>query len=172
MMKKIIVYSCLFVAILLNATSIQAQEVNDNSNFVASQDSTEQKVFDVAEQMPSFPGGQAALFAFLAKTIKYPVEAEENNIQGRVIVTFIVERDGTINDVTVAKSVDPSLDREAVRVVKNMPNWIPGKQNGETIRVKYTVPVTFRLQPAKILKDPKQQSGKKWTGKPLTPWNK
>ena len=106
----------------------------------------ETKVFDVVEVMPSFPGGQAALFEWLSKNIKYPVVAEENGVQGRVIVTFVVERNGSITDVQVAKSVDPSLDKEAVRVVKAMPHWIPGKQNGSAVRVKFTVPVTFRLQ--------------------------
>ena len=106
----------------------------------------ETKVFDVVEQMPSFPGGDAELMKFLHDHIKYPVVAEENGVQGRVVCTFVVERDGSITDVRVIKSVDPSLDKEAVRVVKSMPKWIPGKQNGSAVRVKYTVPVTFRLQ--------------------------
>ena len=106
----------------------------------------ETKVFDVVEQMPSFPGGDAELMKFLSTHIKYPVVAEENGIQGRVIATFVVERDGSISDVKVVKSVDPSLDKEAIRVLKSMPKWIPGKQNGSAVRVKYTVPVTFRLQ--------------------------
>ena len=106
----------------------------------------ETKVFDVVEEMPQFPGGPNALFEYLSKNIKYPVVAEENGVQGRVIVTFVVERDGSITDVKVVKSVDPSLDKEAQRVVKSMPHWIPGKQNGSAVRVKYTVPVTFRLQ--------------------------
>ena len=84
----------------------------------------ESKVFDVVEEMPQFPGGPSALFEYLSKNIKYPVVAEENGVQGRVIVTFV----------------------EAQRVVKSMPHWIPGKQNGSAVRVKYTVPVTFRLQ--------------------------
>jgi protein TonB len=106
----------------------------------------ETKVFDVVEQMPSFPGGPAALMQYLSSNIKYPVVAEENGVQGRVVCTFVVEKDGSITDVRVIKSVDPSLDKEAVRVVKGMPKWIPGKQNGSAVRVKYTVPVTFRLQ--------------------------
>ena len=106
----------------------------------------ETKVFDVVEQMPSFPGGPSALMQYLSSNIKYPVVAEENGVQGRVVCTFVVERDGSITDVRVVKSVDPSLDKEAVRVVKSMPKWIPGKQNGSAVRVKYTVPVTFRLQ--------------------------
>ena len=104
------------------------------------------EVLKAVEEMPQFPGGPSALFEYLSKNIKYPVVAEENGVQGRVIVTFVVERDGSITDVKVVKSVDPSLDKEAQRVVKSMPHWIPGKQNGSAVRVKYTVPVTFRLQ--------------------------
>ena len=104
------------------------------------------KVFDVVEEMPSFPGGNGALMSYLNSNVKYPVVAQENGVQGRVIISFVVERDGSISDVKVARSVDPSLDREAQRVVKSMPRWTPGKQNGQTVRVKYTVPVVFRLQ--------------------------
>lgn len=104
------------------------------------------KVFDVVEEMPHFPGGPAALQAFLSSNTKYPVVAQENGVQGRVIVSFVVERDGSITDVRVVRSVDPSLDREASRVVRSMPRWSPGKQNGSTVRVKYTVPVVFRLE--------------------------
>lgn len=106
----------------------------------------ENKVFDVVEQMPSFPGGPSALMQYLSSNIKYPVVAQENGVQGRVVVSFVVERDGSITDVQVARSVDPSLDREAQRVVRSMPKWIPGKQNGQAVRVKYNVPVAFRLQ--------------------------
>ncbi len=104
------------------------------------------KVFEVVEQMPSFPGGNAALMEYLGKNVKYPVVAQENGVQGRVVVSFVVERDGSITDVTVVRSVDPSLDKEAARVVASMPKWIPGKQNGSAVRVKYNVPVSFRLQ--------------------------
>ena len=106
----------------------------------------ENKVFDVVEQMPSFPGGMGALMSWLSQNIKYPVIAAENGVHGRVIVQFVVEKDGSITDVKVAKSVDPSLDKEAARVVSAMPKWTPGKQNGSAVRVKYTVPVTFKLQ--------------------------
>ena len=106
----------------------------------------EEKVFDVVEQMPSFPGGNTALMKFLNENIHYPVVAQENGDQGRVVVSFVVERDGHITDVQIARSVDPSLDKEAQRVVKSMPKWIPGKQNGSAVRVKFNVPVSFRLQ--------------------------
>lgn len=104
------------------------------------------KVFDVVEQMPSFPGGNGALMAWLSKNINYPAAAAENGIQGRVIVAFVVEPNGSISNVKVVRSVDPSLDREAASVVSRMPKWNPGKQNGQEVRVKYNVPVTFKLQ--------------------------
>ncbi len=103
-------------------------------------------VFVVVESMPSFPGGDAALFKYLNDNIKYPVIAQESGIQGRVICQFVVNRDGSIVDIEVVRSVDKSLDAEAIRVIKNMPKWTPGKQRGKTVRVKYTLPVNFRLQ--------------------------
>ena len=106
----------------------------------------ETKVFTVVEQMPMFPGGDAALMSYLANNIHYPTVAAENGVQGRVVVGFVVERDGSITDVRILRGVDPSLDREAMRVVKSMPRWTPGKQNGSAVRVKYQVPVAFRLQ--------------------------
>ena len=105
-----------------------------------------EEVFGIVEQMPSFPGGQAKLMDYLSENIHYPEALAESCVQGRVIITFVVEKDGSISNVKVAKSLDPLLDAEAVRVVSGMPKWIPGKQNGVTYRVKYTIPVTFRLQ--------------------------
>ena len=97
--------------------------------------------------MPEFPGGQEALFAYLAQNVKYPVVAIENNIQGRVIVQFAVAKDGKIEDAEVVRSGgDPSLDKEALRVIKAMPKWQPGRLRGKPVRVKYTVPVNFRLK--------------------------
>ena len=122
------------------------KDIADLKQVVTQAEPEPEKVFDMVEQMPQFPGGDAALFEYLSTHIKYPTIAEENGVQGRVIVTFVVERDGSITDVKVFKSVDPSLDKEASRVVAGMPKWIPGKQNGSAVRVKYTVPVTFRLQ--------------------------
>ena len=103
-------------------------------------------VFMVVESMPSFPGGDAALFKYLSDNIKYPVIAQESGIQGRVICQFVVNRDGSIVDIEVVRSVDRSLDAEAIRVISGMPKWSPGKQRGKTVRVKYTLPVNFRLQ--------------------------
>ena len=102
-------------------------------------------VFDVVEEMPQYPGGPQELFKFLSENVQYPAEAEKAGIQGRVILTFVVEKDGSISKPTVVKSVDPLLDAEAVRVISAMPNWKPGKQNGKVVRVKYTVPLSFNL---------------------------
>ena len=107
----------------------------------------EEVVFVVVESMPEFPGGQQALFKYLSENVKYPVIAQENGIQGRVICQFVVNKDGSIVDVEVVRSGgDASLDKEAIRVIKSMPKWKPGKQRGKPVRVKYTVPVNFKLQ--------------------------
>ena len=106
----------------------------------------EKEAFDVVEQMPQFPGGPEALMQFLSQNVKYPKEAYEKNVQGRVIASFVVEKDGSITEAVIRKSIDPLLDAEALRVIGSMPKWEPGMQNGEAVRVKYTVPITFKLQ--------------------------
>lgn len=108
------------------------------------QEEEQNKIFEVVEQQPQFPGG--SVNGWLADHIKYPVVAAENGIQGRVVVQFVVERDGSVSQVRVVRGVDPSLDKEAQRVISSMPKWIPGKQNGQSVRSRFTVPVTFRLQ--------------------------
>jgi protein TonB len=113
---------------------------------MAAEEGDEGEVFQVVEQMPEFPGGMDALMAYLSKNIKYPSIAQENNIQGRVIVEFVVNKDGSIVEPKVMRSVDQSLDKEAMRVISAMPKWNPGKQRGKPVRVRYTVPVLFRLQ--------------------------
>lgn len=107
---------------------------------------TKDEVFMVVEKMPEFPGGIKELMSFLSKNIKYPASAMAKNVQGRVIVQFVVEKDGTPTEFKVMRSVDPALDAEALRVMQEMPKWKPGMQRGQVVRVKYTVPVTFRLQ--------------------------
>ena len=106
----------------------------------------EQQIFQVVEEMPEFPGGMAECMKWLGKNIKYPTISQENGVQGRVIIQFVVNRDGSIVDAQVARGVDPYLDKEALRVVGLMPKWKPGKQRGKEVRVKYTLPVMFRLQ--------------------------
>lgn len=102
-------------------------------------------VGDVVEDMPEFPGGSQKLLEYLKENTHYPEIAEKNGVQGRVVVTFTVEKDGSITEAKIVKSVDQSLDEEAFRVVKSMPKWKPGMCNGEPTRVKYTIPITFRL---------------------------
>ena len=102
-------------------------------------------VFDVVEVMPQFPGGQIAMLQYIMKNIKYPEQAMKEGIQGRVTVRFIVEKDGSISDVKPVLSVHPLLNKEAVRVVESMPKWTPGKQNGKPVRVRFNVPVMFKL---------------------------
>lgn len=152
-MKKIITLSALLV---LLGSNLRAQNVvnptNEKDNITilraVGDDSTvsdKEKVYQVVEQQPSFPGGREELFKYLAYNVRYPIDAAKNKIEGRVLVTFVVEHDGSISNVNVANSVYPSLDKESIRVVSGMPKWIPGKANGKTIRVKYTIPITFRL---------------------------
>ncbi|MGL5787728.1 MAG: energy transducer TonB [Bacteroidales bacterium] len=113
---------------------------------IEEEDPTEHQIFTVVEEMPQFPGGETALLQYLAKSVKYPVIAQENGIQGRVICSFTINKDGKVVDPVVVRGVDPSLDKEAIRVINAMPAWKPGKQRGKPVRVKYTVPINFRLQ--------------------------
>ena len=106
---------------------------------------TNQKVFDTVEQMPEYPGGMQAMIAFLQTNMKYPEDAAKQKVEGRVMVQFIVETDGSISDVHVARQVFPSLDAEAIRVVQAMPKWTPGKEKGNVVRVKYNLPIVFRM---------------------------
>ena len=106
----------------------------------------EAQVFFIVEDMPEFPGGEMALRTYIANAIKYPVIAQENGIQGKVYVTFVVSKDGSVTNATIARGVDPSLDKEALRVVNSLPKWKPGKQRGKPVNVSYTVPINFVLQ--------------------------
>lgn len=134
-MKKFIIMALMAV---FGLTTVSAQKT-----VVAKKN---QKVFDVVEQMPEYPGGQAALFEFISKNVKYPEDAVKKKVEGKVFVTFVVDTDGKITDVSLLKKVFPSLDAEAIRVISAMPNWIPGRQKGQVVRVKYTVPLIFRLK--------------------------
>ncbi len=105
----------------------------------------EKQVYMIVEEMPEFPGGEKALREFIANSVRYPVVAQENGIQGRVYVSFTVDKTGTVTDAQVVRGVDPSLDQEALRVVNGLPKWVPGKQRGEAVDVRYTVPIQFAL---------------------------
>ena len=135
-MKRLIFLSLMAA---FSLATVQAQKT------VVSQKEQKPEVFMVVENMPEYPGGNEAMIAFFAKNMKYPADAQKNKVQGRVLVTFVVERDGTITDVQVAKPTFPSLDDEAMRLVKKMPKWKPGTQRGVPVRVKFTLPVVFKL---------------------------
>lgn len=113
---------------------------------VTAKDVIEGTVYDMVEINPQFPGGNQELMAYLAKNIRYPVTAQENGIQGRVICQFVITKDGKVENIKVMRGVSPELDKEAVRVIQEMPAWTPGRQDGEAVNVRFTLPITFRLQ--------------------------
>ena len=146
---KYLLFVPLAIALLaMNSTTIRAnvQKKVVKTTKATKKTSANDKVYEVCEQMPTFPGGDAALMKYLAENIKYPVSAQKAKEQGRVVVQFIVEKDGTVTGVKTVRSVTPALDAEAVRVIKAMPKWTPGKQGGQPVRVNHNVPVSFRLQ--------------------------
>ena len=106
---------------------------------------SEGRVYEIVDQMPHFPGGAASLMQYLSENIKYPILAQKKGISGRVVVSFVVEPDGSLSEVRVVRSVDPILDKEALRVVRDMPHWIAGRQDGKPVRARYNIPVSFRL---------------------------
>ena len=126
--------------------NVEWVDIDDYDVVTVEPEPEEEEIFMVVEDQPEFPGGTAALLEYLRKNIKYPAICRENNIQGRVLVTFIVNKDGAIVEPEVVKSVNPSLDKEALRVISQMPNWKPGYQRGKPVRVKFTVPVNFQLK--------------------------
>ena len=117
------------------STAVNANTTNQKSH----------KVYEMVEEMPMFPGGQKEMMTFLSKTTKYPAKAVKKKIQGRCLVQFIIEKDGSISNVRVMSKVHPLLDAEAIRVVKSMPRWMPGRLKGKPVRVKFNLPVTFCL---------------------------
>lgn len=123
----------------------QRVEIHEVVAVQEEEDEEAQMIHVVVEKMPEFPGGPEAMNRWLSKNIKYPLLAQENNIQGRVVCQFVVNSDGKIVDVVVVRGVEASLDAEAVRVIKSMPTWTPGKQGGKNVRVKYTLPIRFKL---------------------------
>lgn len=141
---KAIKYLLIGALMIVFSNATMAQTNSGDSAHKIESDS--ERIYDIVEQMPSFPGGNQALYQYISSHIKYPAILAEAGTQGRVIVTFVVEPDGSLTNVKVSKSVDAALDKEALRLVSSMPRWIPGKQNGKAIRVKYSVPVSFRLK--------------------------
>jgi protein TonB len=127
-------------------TEADDETVVEVAPIVEEEEEDEAEVFFIVEDMPVFPGGDLALRKYIAQSIKYPVIAQENGIQGKVFITFVVGKDGSVTNARIARGVDPSLDKEALRVVNTLPKWKPGKQRGKPVRVSYTVPINFVLQ--------------------------
>lgn len=157
-MKKILFIAVLSFGFMANAMAqhfddeeevvekkVEEKKVEEKKVEVIEQSESDE-VFEVVDNMPSFPGGQGAMFEYISRNIKYPEIAVANGVQGCVIVTFIVKKDGSLSYVRIVKSVDPALDKEALRLIKSMPKWSPGIKKGKYVNVKFTVPVTFRLQ--------------------------
>ena len=136
MKRVLLILALLFTYVMVNA----------QNNTGSKEKTSNEKIYDVVEIPPSFPGGQAALLAWIASHVNYPQKAMESRIEGRIIVGFVIECDGSVSQAKIIRSVDPLLDDEAIRVVMGMPKWTPGRQNGKNVRVKYNVPVNFRLQ--------------------------
>lgn len=134
-MKKLILMSVMIACCFLTANA-QKTVVSQNN----------QKVYEHSEVMPEYPGGMSAMVEFLSKNVKYPKDAAKQKVEGRVLVWFVVETDGSLTDVKVAKKVFPSLDAEAVRVVKTMPKWTPGKHNDQPVRVRFALPIVFKAK--------------------------
>lgn len=124
----------------------QDDEVDFTDIAVEDEEEEDAPVFYIVEDMPEFPGGETALHTYIAKSIKYPVIAQENGMQGRVYISFVIGANGTVEDIKVARGVDPALDKEAIRVISKMPKWKPGKQRGKPVKVSFTVPINFVLQ--------------------------
>ncbi len=136
-MKRLIMMSLMAICCL---TTVLAQKT------VVSQKDQKEDPFNVVEDMPAFPGGMEAMIQFISSNIKYPADAKKQKVDGRVLVKFVVEKDGSITEVKVIKPAFPSLDAEAIRVVKAMPKWKPGYQNGKAVRVQFTMPINFSLK--------------------------
>ena len=124
----------------------EVHEDDEIKSQVTQAEPAEEQVFDMVEQMPTFPGGTTELMKYIGEHLKYPPIAAENGTQGKVICRFVIGKDGQVRDVTIARSLDPYCDKEAIRVIKSMPKWIPGKQNGKAVAVNFTVPIVFKLQ--------------------------
>ena len=129
-----------------NDTLDEGDEIIEGYIPPAIDESDEPEVYMIVEQMPEFPGGEAELLGFISRNIHYPEEAKKKGIQGRVFIGFIIEKDGSVSNVRNLRGVNSELDAEAMRVVKSMPKWKPGMQNGEAVRVSYLIPINFKLE--------------------------
>lgn len=142
-----VVSALILLVIVIAPARANAQDKREKTTQTRKDTATDDKVYEVCEQMPIFEGGDAALLKYLRENLKYPDKTKDRGVQGRLVIGFIVEKDGSLTDVKVLRPVDIDLDAEALRVVKGMPKWIPGCQDEQLVRVRYNVPVSFRLKP-------------------------
>lgn len=142
----------LSIAFIVSCTGSPKDETKpappDNASRIQDSNNPDKVIFDVVEQMPQYPGGDDARIKYLAKNLKYPEEARKEGIEGKVFVTFVVEKDGSITGAKILKGIGGGCDEETIRVIENMPNWEPGKQRGKTVRVRFNMPIIFKLNGA------------------------
>jgi len=141
-----VVSALILLVIVIAPASANAQDKRGKTTQTRKDTATDDKVYEVCEQMPIFEGGDAALLKYLGENLKYPDKTKDRGVQGRVVIGFIVEKDGSLTDVKVLRPVDIDLDAEVLRLVKGMPKWIPGRHNGQRVRVKYLLPIHICLQ--------------------------
>ena len=141
-----VVSALILLVIVIAPASANAQDKRGKTTQTRKDTATDDKVYEVCEQMPIFEGGDAALLKYLRENLKYPDKTKDRGVQGRLVIGFIVEKDGSLTDVKVLRLVDIALDSEVLRVVKGMPKWIPGRQNGKRVRVRYLLPIHICLQ--------------------------
>ena len=141
-----VVSALILLVIVVAPVRANAQDKKGNTSQTRKDTATDDKVYEVCEQMPIFEGGDAALLKYLRENLKYPDKTKDRGVQGRLVIGFIVEKDGSLTDVKVLRPVDIDLDAEVLRLVKGMPKWIPGRQNGKRVRVRYLLPIHICLQ--------------------------
>ena len=141
-----VVSALILLVIVIAPARANAQDKREKTTQTRKDTATDDKVYEVCEQMPIFEGGDAALLKYLRENLKYPDNTKDRGVQGRLVIGFIVEKDGSLTDVKVLRPVDIDLDAEVLRVVKGMPKWIPGRQNGKRVRVRYLLPIHICLQ--------------------------
>ena len=141
-----VVSALILLVIVVAPVRANAQDKKGNTSQTRKDTATDDKVYEVCEQMPIFEGGDAALLKYLRENLKYPDNTKDRGVQGRLVIGFIVEKDGSLTDVKVLRPVDIDLDAEVLRLVKGMPKWIPGRQNGKRVRVRYLLPIHICLQ--------------------------
>lgn len=163
----------IFIALIgISNLALAQTEESSSPNKTTVPTTSNEEVFTLVEQLPEYPGGKAMMHEYMAKNFKYPIPAKNNNIQGRVYVTFVIEKDGSVSNAQVVRGIGSGCDEEALRLVNSMPKWTPGIQKGEPVRVKYTLPISFKLQQSTAPSEPKTKKELKAEKKALKKQNK